>query len=121
MIRDEHSLTFFKCAKKIPDYSKQVKQRVSERFLFIHNLEEEITYTFSVRAQTLDYGPAVVGNVTTGPQPGSPGRPRDLVLSRTISAVKLTWTNGNSGKGPILGYYIESRRKGNILFLFIPW
>ena len=50
----------------ISDYSKQVKQRVSERFLFIHNLEEEITYTFSVRAQTIDYGPPVQGNVTTG-------------------------------------------------------
>ena len=67
--------------------------------MFVHNLEEEITYTFSVRAQTLDYGPPVVGNVTTGPQPGSPARPRDLILSKTISAVKLTWTNGNSGKG----------------------
>lgn len=94
------------------DYSKQVKQRVSEQFLFVHNLEEEVTYTFSVRAQTLDYGPASMGNVTTGPQPGSPMRPKDLALSKTISAVKLAWTNGLSGKGPILGYYIESRRKG---------
>lgn len=101
----------------IADYSKQVKQRVSERFLFIHNLEEEITYTFSVRAQTIDYGPPVIGNVTTGPQSGSPGRPRDLVLSKTISAIKLSWTNSNSGRGPILGYYIESRRKGIIHFL----
>jgi protein sidekick len=89
-----------------------VKQRVSEQFLFVHNLEEEVTYTFSVRAQTLDYGPAVIGNVTTGPQPGSPMRPKDLELSKTISAVKLSWTNGPSGKGPVLGYYIESRRKG---------
>ncbi len=91
-----------------------MKQRVTERFLFIHNLEEEITYTFSVRAQTIDYGPAVLGNVTTGPQGGSPGRPRDLVLSKTISAIKLAWTNANSGRGPILGYYVESRRKGII-------
>ena len=52
------------------DYSKQVKQRVTDRFLFIHNLEERVTYTFSVRAQTIDYGPAVLGNVTTGPQKG---------------------------------------------------
>ena len=89
-----------------------MKQRVSERFLFVHNLEESVTYTVSVRAQTIDYGPPATGNVTTGPQSGSPGRPRDLVLSKTISAVKLGWTNGNSGKGPILGYYIESRRKG---------
>ena len=64
------------------DYSKQVKQRVSENFMYIHNLEERIPYTFSVRAQTIDYGPPAIGNVTTGPQPGSPGRPRDLVLSQ---------------------------------------
>ena len=77
-------------------------------------MEEEITYTFSVRAQTIDYGPPVIGNVTTGPQSGSPTRPRDLVLSKTISAIKLSWTNSISGRGPILGYYIESRRKGMI-------
>ncbi len=41
-----------------PDYSKQVKQ-VPEPFLFVHNLEEAVTYTFSVRAQTIDYGPGV--------------------------------------------------------------
>ena len=99
----------------IADYSKQVKQRISERFLFIHNLEEEITYTFSVRAQTIDYGPPVIGNVTTGPQDGSPGKPRNLELSGyAYSAIKLSWTNSNSGRGPILGYYIESRRKGKL-------
>jgi protein sidekick len=92
-----------------------VKQRVTERFLFIHNLEESVTYTFSVRAQTIDYGPARRGNVTTGPQPGSPGRPRDLILTKTVSSVRLNWANGNSGKGAILGYYIESRRKGELL------
>ena len=97
----------------VADYSKQVKQRVSENFMYIHNLEERIPYTFSVRAQTIDYGPAAEGNVTTGPQPGSPGRPRDLLLRPTLSAVRLSWVNGNSGKGPILGYYIESRPKGN--------
>ena len=100
----------------ISDYSKQVKQRVTERFLFIHNLEEEITYTFSVRAQTIDYGPPVVGNVTTGPQSGSPGRPRDLSYQTEAYHIKLSWTNSNSGRGPILGYYIESRRKGIDIF-----
>ena len=76
--------TFSTDANSFPslDYSKQVKQRVSENFMYIHNLEERIPYTFSVRAQTIDYGPPAIGNVTTGPQPGSPGRPRDLVLSQ---------------------------------------
>jgi len=93
------------------NYSKQVKQRVSENFMYIHNLEERILYTFNVTAQTIDYGPPAIGNVTTGPQHGSPGRPRDLQLSPTLSAIRLSWINGNSGKGPILGYYIESRPK----------
>ena len=78
-----------------------------------------MAYTFSVRAQTIDYGPSVVGNVTTGPQSGSPGRPRDLALSKTQSSIKLSWTNSNSGRGPILGYYIESRRKGMYLDTFL--
>ena len=110
----EYFLSFFKTNLYfiLTDYSKQVKQRVTDRFLFIHNLEERVAYTFSVRAQTIDYGPSVMGNVTTGPQSGSPGRPRDLELSKTMSSIKLSWTNSNSGRGPILGYYIESRRKG---------
>ena len=70
--------------------------------VFFFHYKYQISLTFT----------AASGNVTTGPQAGSPGRPRDLVLSKTISAVKLAWTNGNSGRGPILGYYIESRRKG---------
>merc|ERR1719266_3228743 len=101
----------YETAEQDENYSKQVKQRVSENFMYIHNLEERVPYTFSVRAQTIDYGPPAIGNVTTGPQPGSPGRPRDLVLSQTLSALRLSWINGNSGKGPINGYYIESRPK----------
>merc|ERR1719319_1336130 len=101
----------YETAKQDENYSKQVKQRVSESFMYVHNLEERIPYTFSVRAQTIDYGPPAARNVTTGPQAGSPGRPRDLILSQTLSAVRLSWTNSNSGKGPLLGYYIESRPK----------
>ena len=89
--------------------------------LFVHNLEEKITYTFTVKAQTIGYGTAVSGNVTTGPQQGAPERVSDLSLSFTISAVKLSWRNGNSGKSPILGYYIESRRKGKQKTNLIPF
>jgi len=101
----------YETAKQDENYSKQVKQRVSENFMYIHNLEERVTYSFSVTGQTIDYGPEAFGNVTTGPQSGSPGRPRDLLLSQSLTAVRLGWKNGNSGKGPILGYYIESRPK----------
>lgn len=89
-----------------------MKQKVTGTNLLVQTLEEEVTYMFTVRAQTLDYGPAVTGNVTTGPQEGSPARPKDLQLGKTVSSIDLHWTNGPSGKGPILGYYIQSKRKG---------
>lgn len=82
----------------------------------MQTLEEEVTYMFSVRAQTIDYGPPITGNVTTGPQEGSPARPRDLSLAKTMSNIEIKWTNGQSGKGPILGYYIQSKRKGKPIF-----
>lgn len=88
-----------------------MKQKVSTRDLYVQSLEEEVTYTFTVKAQTLDYGPAVSSNVTTGPQEGSPGTPKELTLVKTLSSVELHWLNGPTGRGPILGYYIESRRK----------
>lgn len=84
--------------------------------LLVQNLEEEVTYTCTVRAQTIDYGPPIVGNVTTGPQEGSPAALRDLLLTKTVSSVELHWKNGPSGKGPILGYYIESKKRGKLHF-----
>lgn len=98
------------------EFSKQVKQKVTGTSLVIVNLEEEVTYTFTVRAQTIDYGPAASGNVTTGPQEGSPVSPRELVLSKSVASVDMHWLNGPSGKGPIMGYYIESKKRGNCYF-----
>lgn len=101
------------CFISILEFSKQVKQKVTGTSLVIVNLEEEVTYTFTVRAQTIDYGPAASGNVTTGPQEGSPVSPRELVLSKSVASVDMHWLNGPSGKGPIMGYYIESKKRGN--------
>ena len=104
---------FFSLSFLSLEFSKQVKQKVTDTQLIVQNLEEEVTYTFTVRAQTkIDFGPAVIGNVTTGPQEGSPNPPRDLVLARTGSSIDMHWVNGQSGKGPILGYYIESKKRG---------
>lgn len=100
---------------RFAEFSKQVKQKVSGTQLIIQNLEEEVTYTFTVRAQTIDFGPPVIGNVTTGPQEGSPSSPRDLSLAKTASSVDMSWENGASGKGPILGYYIECKKRGKIV------
>ena len=89
--------------------------------MYIHNLEERIPYNFTVKAQTIGDGPAAVGVVKTGPQVGSPERPRDLALSKTLSSIRLSWSNGKSGSGPILGYYIESRPKGESSDLFLSF
>lgn len=93
-----------------------MKQKVTGTSLLVQNLEEEVTYTFTVRAQTIDYGPAVIENVTTGPQEGSPAALRDLSLTKSVSSVELHWKNGPSGKGHILGYYIESKKRGRCWF-----
>lgn len=98
------------------EFSKQVKQKVQGTNLVIQNLEEEVTYTFTVRAQTIDYGPPISGNVTTGPQEGSPVAPRDLLLAKTVASVDMHWVNSPSGKGPILGYYIETKKRGNYFY-----
>ena len=94
-----------------------MKQKVSGTSLLVQTLEEEVTYLVTVRAQTIDYGPAISANVTTGPQEGSPTRPKELVLGKTVSSVDMHWSNGASGKGPILGYYIQSKRKGKTTYI----
>ncbi|KAK8382212.1 hypothetical protein O3P69_015266 [Scylla paramamosain] len=103
-------LVTYETAQPDENFSKQVKQKVTTPYLLVTSLEEEVTYKFSVRAQTIGYGPEVKANVTTGPQEGSPARPKDLSLTKTVSSVTLHWRNSHSGKGPILGYYIEERK-----------
>ena len=100
-------------------FSKQVRQKVTETNLLIQPLEEEVTYTFMVQAETIDLGPPLSGNVTTGPQEGSPMPPTGLIITKTVSSVDLQWTNGATGKGSILGYYIETRSKGKNEFVFL--
>ena len=43
-----------------------------------------------------------------------------MFFFQTLSAIRLSWINGNSGKGPINGYYIESRPKGKKDFEYVP-
>lgn len=92
--------------------SKQVKQKVTERRLLVGDLGEEVEYRFSVRAVTLGAGPAGEARARTGPQPGSPATPRQLALAPLPAALHLAWANAASGRGPLLGYYIEAKKKG---------
>ena len=96
----------------VSDFRKEVKQRIMGNQLVVKDLEEGVTYTFSVAARTVDYGPAIIVNVTTGPQPGGPSPPHHLTVSPSISVITLTWENGFEGDGQILGYYIEGKREG---------
>ena len=43
-----------------------------------------------------------------------------MFFFQTLSAIRLSWINGNSGKGPINGYYIESRPKGKKNLAYVP-
>jgi protein sidekick len=70
------------------------------------------SYTFTVRAQTYDFGMTASGNITTGPQDGSPISAKELSLSKNVAYIDLHWINGPSGKGPILGYLFESKKRG---------
>lgn len=96
----------------VAGFSKQVKQKVSERRLPVGGLEEETEYVFGVRGVTVGAGGASEARVRTGPQPGSPASPRALQLEPTPAALHMKWENNASGKGPLLGYYIEARKKG---------
>lgn len=90
-----------------------MKQKVEERLLAVGSLEEETEYVFTVRAATaVGAGAAGAGRVRTGPQAGSPRQPKELKLSPNPAALRLQWTNSPSGSGPLLGYYIEAKRKG---------
>ncbi|CAH0692396.1 unnamed protein product [Chilo suppressalis] len=92
-------------------FSKQVKQKVDERRLAVGGLEEEVEYLFSVRAMTIGAGAIGSARVRTGPQAGSPDPPRALILAPDPAALHLRWDNAPSGPGPLLGYYIEARKK----------
>ncbi|CAG9585499.1 unnamed protein product [Danaus chrysippus] len=92
-------------------FSKQVKQKVNERRLAVGTLEEEVEYRFSVKAVTVGSGAAAEARVRTGPQPGSPSPPAALKLRADVAALTMRWTNGASGRGPLLGYYFEARKK----------
>ncbi|XP_053624713.1 protein sidekick isoform X3 [Plodia interpunctella] len=92
-------------------FSKQVKQKVSERSLAVGGLEEEVEYRFTVRAVTVSAGGAGEARVRTGPQRGSPAAPRRLRLAPDPAALRLAWLNSASGGGELLGYYIEARKK----------
>lgn len=53
------------------EFKKEIQEKTTSTYLVVNNLDENVTYFFSVRAETLaGYGDEVIGNVTIGPNPG---------------------------------------------------
>lgn len=43
---------------------------------------------------------------------GSPGSPRNVLVTKSSSELTLQWTEGNAGNTPTTGYVIEARPSG---------
>ncbi|XP_057170964.1 protein sidekick-1 isoform X2 [Ursus arctos] len=80
-----------------------------QRWLKVRDLTKGVTYFFRVQARTIAYGPELQANVTAGPAEGSPGSPRDVLVTKSASELTLQWTEGNAGRTPTTGYVIEAR------------
>ncbi|XP_073742420.1 protein sidekick-1 isoform X2 [Callorhinus ursinus] len=80
-----------------------------QRWLKVRDLTKGVTYFFRVQARTIAYGPELQANVTAGPAEGSPGSPRDVLVTKSASELTLQWIEGNAGRTPTTGYVIEAR------------
>ncbi|XP_006504775.1 protein sidekick-1 isoform X1 [Mus musculus] len=80
-----------------------------QRWLKVRDLTKGVTYFFRVQARTIAYGPELQANVTAGPAEGSPGSPRNVLVTKSASELTLQWTEGNAGTTPTTGYVIEAR------------
>uniref|UniRef100_A0A3Q1GEZ4 Sidekick cell adhesion molecule 1b n=1 Tax=Acanthochromis polyacanthus TaxID=80966 RepID=A0A3Q1GEZ4_9TELE len=80
-----------------------------QRWLKVRDLIKGATYSFSVQALTVSYGPPIQANVTAQPVKGSPGSPMEMTISKTSSELTLHWSDGDIGAAPVTGYVIEAR------------
>ncbi len=93
------------------EFKKEIQEKTTLSYLLASNLEENVTYFFSVRAETaVGYGPEVSGNVTIGPTIGSPEHPMKPRVFPAHSSVTMEWTNGAEGQTPITGYIVQAKR-----------
>ncbi|XP_028300243.1 protein sidekick-1 isoform X3 [Gouania willdenowi] len=80
-----------------------------QRWLKVRDLIKGTTYTFSVQALTVSYGPPLQANITSQPVKGSPGSPMETSISKTSAALTIHWSEGDLGAAPATGYVIEAR------------
>ncbi|XP_075890891.1 protein sidekick-1-like isoform X2 [Nelusetta ayraudi] len=80
-----------------------------QRWLRVRDLIRGATYTFSIQALTVGYGPPIQANLTAQPVKGSPGSPMDMSITKTSSALTIHWSEGDAGGGPVTGFVVETR------------
>uniref|UniRef100_A0A8C4GVX7 Protein sidekick-1 n=1 Tax=Dicentrarchus labrax TaxID=13489 RepID=A0A8C4GVX7_DICLA len=80
-----------------------------QRWLKVRDLVKGATYTFSIQALTVSYGPPIQANITAQPVQGSPGSPLEMSITKTSSELTIHWSEGEMGAAPVSGYVIEAR------------
>ncbi|XP_017262335.1 protein sidekick-1 isoform X1 [Kryptolebias marmoratus] len=80
-----------------------------QRWLKVRDLIKGATYTFSVQALTVSYGPPIQANITAQPVKGTPGSPTEMSITKTSSDLNIQWSEGDTGAAPVTGYVIEAR------------
>lgn len=93
------------------EFKKEIQEKTVLTYHLASNLEENVTYFFSVRAETsAGYGSEVTGNVTVGPNPGCPEPPSKPHLIPGQTSVTLEWQDGHPGTSSIKGHIIQAKR-----------
>ncbi|XP_037546465.1 protein sidekick-1 [Nematolebias whitei] len=80
-----------------------------QRWLKVRDLIKGATYTFSIQALTVSYGPPIQANITAQPVKGTPGSPAEMSITKTSSDLNIQWSEGDTGAAPVTGYVIEAR------------
>ncbi|XP_071965988.1 protein sidekick-2-like isoform X2 [Antedon mediterranea] len=90
------------------------RTRGTENSLYIYDLEERVSYMFTIKANTsTGFGEERKADVKTGPQIGAPDAPTDLNMDSTDTSVTMSWeTPRHPGASALLGYIVESREEG---------
>ncbi|KRY55869.1 Protein sidekick -like protein, partial [Trichinella britovi] len=103
----------YKTYKLDKEFMSQRQEKVIGRqYLVVTNLEENVTVSFSVEAETVvGYGPKVNGTVTIGPQPGSPEPPTTPIIIPSDSSLLIEWQSGeeNLQSAPVDSFIVQYR------------
>uniref|UniRef100_A0A914R669 Fibronectin type-III domain-containing protein n=1 Tax=Parascaris equorum TaxID=6256 RepID=A0A914R669_PAREQ len=106
----------------VEEFKKEIQEKTTSTHLLVNNLDENVTYFFSVRAETLaGYGDEIIGNVTVGPNPGCPEAPSKPYLVPGQISVTLEWEDGQAGASSINGHIIQAKRiaRAKVSFIFL--